>query len=554
MIKDLRRSIGLALVEAAKELFPSISPKEIPPPHIETPKDDSHGDTATNYALKICKIVKKSPIDIANQLNVYLEKNSSKLGIDAVEKFEVKPPGFNNFFHKNILSQTIKDILKADKNFGASNIGKSKKVQIEFVSANPTGPLSVAHARQAAVGDSFANILEFLGFKVTREFYINDEGNQIRLLGESIRARYKELLGQLQEFPEQGYKGNYIYDIAKEIINSSKQKEAQDEEADINFFTDYGVKHILKIIKKELADFKVKFDVWMPQSDLTKKDKVKKIIEFLRKKDFIYEKDGAAWFKSTQFGDDKDRVLVKSDGSFTYLAPDIAYHQDKYKRGFNWVINIWGPDHHGYIGRLKAAVKALGKTDDAISIIIVQLATLIKDGKSVAMSTREGQYVTLREVIDEIGPDVARFFFLMRKVDSHLDFDLSLAKKHSPENPVYYIQYAHARISSIIEKAEKTKVKAADLTLLKEPEELKVIKLLGNFPEVLLLCLNQLDPFTLVSYLQELAAQFHKFYDTHRVIIEDKKLMLARLALVQATRIVLANGLRLLNVSVPDKM
>ncbi|MBM3251635.1 MAG: arginine--tRNA ligase [Candidatus Omnitrophica bacterium] len=556
MIKDLNRSIGQALDAAVNSLFPGIDLKEKTPPDLEIPKDNSHGDTASNLALKVCRVIKKSPIDIANQIKEYLEKNSSKLGLTGyVEKIEVKSPGFLNFFLSNkAFRETIAEILKTKDNFGKTNIAESKKVQIEFVSANPTGPLSVAHARQAAVGDALASILSFLGFKVTKEFYINDEGNQIRLLGESIYARYKELLGQLQEFPENGYKGNYIYDIAKEIINSSKLKKAQKEKIDIDFFVDYGVKYILKIIKQELSDFKVKFDVWTPQSDLTKKDKVKKIIEFLRKNNFLYDKDGAVWFRSTQFGDDKDRVLIKSDGSFTYLTPDIAYHEDKYKRGFDWVINIWGPDHHGYIGRLKAAVKALGQSDGALSIIIVQLATLLKDGQPVPMSTRAGQYITLREVIDEIGPDVAKFFFLMRRVDSHLDFDLSLAKKQSPENPVYYIQYAHARISSIIGKAKKVKIADADLSLLREPEELKVIKLLDSFPEALKICLSQLDPYGLVAYLQELASEFHKFYDTHRVILEDKKLMSSRLSLVEATRIVLANGLRLLNVSVPKKM
>jgi arginyl-tRNA synthetase len=553
MIKDLRRNIGLALIKATKELFPNIKLNDIPPPYLETPKDDSHGDTATNFALQICRIIKKSPVDIANQINEYLEKNASSLGLERIEKFQAKSPGFNNFFHRQIYYQTLANILKEKNNFGKNNLGESKKVQIEFVSANPTGPLSVAHARQAAVGDSLANILKFLGFEVIREFYINDEGNQIRLLGKSVQARYNELLGQPQEFPLNGYRGDYIYDIAKDIINSSKQKKI-DKEIDVDYFSDYAVKYLLKVIKKELKDFKVKFDIWMSQSELVDKNKVSKIIEFLRKRNFIYDLDGAVWFRSTKFGDDKDRVLIKRDGTFTYLMPDIVYHQDKYKRGFQWVINIWGPDHHGYIQRLKAAVNALGHKDEELSIIIVQLATLFKDGKPIPMSTRAGQYITLREVINQIGPDVARFFFLMRRVDSHLDFDLSLAKKHSPENPVYYIQYAHARVSSIIRKEKGLNLKGVNFTLLKQPEEFKVIKLLNNFPETLEICLKQLEPYFLVAYLQDLATKFHRFYDTHRVIIEDKKLKQARLALVEATRIVLANGLRLLNISIPEKM
>lgn len=556
MIRDLKASIGQALDDALKQIFPDLSSSSKTQINLEIPNDKTHGDLASNVALKVCKELKKSPLEIANQIKEYLSDNSSKLGLaQYVHKIEVEPPGFINFFfsHK-ILSETINEILTKKDNFGKSDLGKSKKVQIEFVSANPTGPLSVAHARQAAVGDSLGNILEFLGFKVTKEFYINDEGNQIRLLGLSIASRYKELLGQPESFPADGYKGSYIYDLAREMIEASQPRKIEEIDSNLNLFSEFGASHILNIIKKELADFKVKFDVWTSQSELTKKGEVKRIVEFLRKNGFIYDKDGAVWFRSTDFGDDKDRVLVKSDGSFTYLTPDIAYHQDKFKRGFDWVINIWGPDHHGYIPRIKAAVQALGKEKDVLSVIIVQLATLFKDGVPVPMSTRAGQYVTLQEVLDEIGPDVSRFFFLMRRVDSHLDFDLSLAKKESSENPVYYIQYAHARISSIIKKSGKVDFKKADLDLLKEPEELDLVKLLGQFPQELEACLKMLDPFNLVSYLQQLAGLFHKFYDTHKVISDDHNLMLARLDLVEATRIVLANGLRLLNVSIPENM
>ncbi|HOX53857.1 MAG: arginine--tRNA ligase [Candidatus Omnitrophica bacterium] len=553
-MRDLKAVIGQALDVSLSKLFPDLSPQ--PQSNIEIPNDKTHGDLASNLALKACKPLKKSPLEIANQIKNYLTENSKQLGIaDYIGKIEVQSPGFINFFCTNkILSETIHEILDKKDNFGKSDIGKSKKVQIEFVSANPTGPLSVAHARQAAVGDSLANIMSFLGFKVVREFYINDEGNQIRILGLSIASRYKELLGQPESFPADGYKGSYIYDLAKQMIESSKPKKIEDIDSNLAEFSEFGASTILKIIKKELEDFKVKFDIWTPQSALTKKGEVTKIVEFLRKKGFIYDKDGAVWFRSTEFGDDKDRVLVKSDGTFTYLTPDIAYHQDKFRRGFDWVINIWGPDHHGYIGRIKAAVQALGRKKEDLSVIIVQLATLFKDGAPVPMSTRAGQYVTLQEVLDEIGPDVSRFFFLMRRVDSHLDFDLSLAKKQSPENPVYYIQYAHARISSIIKKSGKVDFKKADLNLLKEPEELDLVKILAQFPEELEACVKMLDPFNLVSYLQQLAAVFHKFYDTHKVISEDEKLMLARLDLVEATRLVLANGLRLLNVSVPEKM
>jgi len=556
MIRDLKASIGQALDDTLKQIFPDLNFNPQTQSNIEIPNDKTHGDLASNLALKVCKELKKPPVEIAHQIRTYLNNNSSKLGLsEYIHKIEVEPPGFINFFfsHK-ILGETIIEILTKKDSFGKKDLGKSKKVQIEFVSANPTGPLSVAHARQAAVGDSLANIMEFLGFKVTREFYINDEGNQIRILGLSIASRYKELLGQPEEFPADGYKGSYIYDLAKEMIEASKARKVEALDPNIDLFSEFGASHILNIIKRELADFKVKFDVWTPQSELSKKGEVKQIVEFLRKKGFIYDKDGAVWFRSTDFGDDKDRVLVKSDGTFTYLTPDIAYHQDKFKRGFEWVINIWGPDHHGYIPRLKAAVQALGRKKEDLSVIIVQLATLFKDGSPVPMSTRAGQYVTLQEVLDEIGPDVSRFFFLMRRVDSHLDFDLSLAKKESSENPVFYIQYAHARIASIIKKSGKVDFKKADLSLLHEPEELDLVKLLGQFPQELEACVKMLDPYNLVSYLQQLAGLFHKFYDTHKVISENEKLMLARLDLVEATRIVLANGLKLLNVSIPEKM
>ncbi len=554
MAQDLRRSLELLIEAAVKELLnrPSVS---FPPVQLEIPNDKANGDFACNIALKLAKDFKQSPFHIANNIKEILSKNLKQSGLaQKIENIEVKQPGFINLFLSNQpLYELLEQIIQQKSSFGKSKFGNKTKVQMEFVSANPTGPLSVAHARQAAVGDALASILQFLGYDVTREYYVNDEGTQIDILGKSILCRYKELLGEAIEFPENGYQGEYIYDIAKDFIENKTPK----TEPDFKFFSQYGLNFILKIIKQELKDFKVEFDIFSNQSVIAKEGKVKRVLSQLQKKGFVYEKEGATWFKSTAFGDDKDRVVIKSDGSFTYLAPDIAYHQDKFKRGFDWVINIWGPDHHGYIPRLKAAVEALGYKRESLAVIIVQLATLFKQGKPVSMSTRRGQYISLREVIDEVGVDAARFFFLMRRTDSHLDFDLELAKKQTSENPVFYIQYAHARISSIVNSSQEVKadIKDVDFNLIKQPEELELIKKLGAFPDTLVACQKMLDPFALVSYLQELAGCFHKFYDNCRVL-DDANLPLsqARLKLIEAVKIVLANGLKLLGVTAPEKM
>ena len=548
-MKDIKWIIELSLKNAVKNLFSEVSPQDIPPIYLENPKNKTYGDLSSNIALRIANLCKRNPQDIAQLIREHLAENSKGEFKDSIKNIEVKSPGFINFFFtKQYLCETLKSVLKEKNNFGKVNIGRNEKVQIEFVSANPTGPLSVAHARQAAVGDALASIFKFLGFKVTKEYYVNDEGLQIELLGKSIKARYDELIGEPTQLPEQGYQGEYVYEIAKEIINKKKKTKVN--------FSDYGVKHLLGQIKNDLKKFNVKIDIWFHQSALTKKGKVGNIVEYLKKKNLAYEQDGATWFSSGKFGDDKDRVLVKSDGSFTYLTPDIAYHQNKYARGFKRILNIWGPDHHGYIPRLKAAVQALGQKEDSLSVIIVQLATIYKDGKPVRMSTRAGQYITLSEIIENVGIDTSRFFFLMRRTNSHLNFDLDLAKKQSLENPVYYIQYAHARISSIISKEKNMlfSFKKTDLGFLNQPEEADIIKLLVRFPLVLEICSRLLDPYSLTDYLQELAGAFHKFYDRHRVISEDKATSQARLSLIKATKIVLANGLRLLGLSTPDRM
>ena len=515
---------------------------------LDIPTDPRFGDLSTNIALRLSKVLGKPPRDVAaliiSDINKKLAVSPLK---DHIKEVKIEGAGFINFyFAESYFYGRLKTIISKGSESLKVDLGGGKTVLIEFVSANPTGPLSVAHARQAAVGDALGNILDFLGFKVKKEYYLNDEGNQINILGNSVELRLKELRGEKIEFPENHYQGEYIYDIAKEIIDKKLQ---------VADFREFASEYILNIIKKELADFGVCFDTWYSQKELGKSGKIEKTLEELKKKGFLYELDGALWFKSTELGDDKDRVVIKSDGTYTYLTPDIAYHQEKYKRGFEFLINLWGPDHHGYINRLKASVKAFGYSPDSLEIIIVQLATIFREGKPVQMSTRRGQYITLREVLDEVGLDAARFFFLMRRTSSHLDFDLDIAKKQTQENPVYYIQYAYARICSILRSSQKTiNADNIDFSALKEKEEIALAKKLCQFTQMLNICLSTYDPYMLTAYLQELAEGFHKFYDIHRVLGQDDVITSARLALLEAVRVVIAAGLELLGISRPEKM
>lgn len=520
---------------------------------LEEPKEKSFGDISSPCALKLASFLKRPPRQIAQEIvsSLNAEISAGELK-NLIEKIDIAGAGFINFYlSKEYFHSHLKEIHNSKDFFSFPEKG-SQNLLIEFVSANPTGPLSVAHGRQAAVGDVLAGILRFLGYKVTREYYLNDEGNQINILGKSIALRIKELQGEKIDFPEDHYQGEYIIDLAKELLQLS----AVSCQLSTDNCRAYGVKRILEIIREELEDFGVSFDSWYSQAVLQKSGKIERVIADLREKGFVYDQEGAAWFSSTKFGDDKDRVIIKSDGSYTYLAPDIAYHQDKFKRGFNRLINLWGPDHHGYIPRMKAAVEALGQSRDSLNVIIVQLASLFRDGKSVSMSTRKGEYVTLRQVIDEVGPDAARFFFIMRRTDSHLDFDLELAKKQSAQNPVYYVQYSYARICNILanSNAGLEAVKEADLSLLKETEEIALLKALHGFKQSLRIVEVQLDPYNLTVYLQELAESFHRFYDKHRVLVEDSKLRDARLSLILGCKEILSSGFGLLGIKAPEKM
>jgi arginyl-tRNA synthetase len=465
--------------------------------------------------------------------------------------------GFLNIrIKEDFLYDVLREICAKKEVYGKNNLGEGKKVLLEFVSANPTGPLTIAHGRQAAIGSTLRNILKACGFDVKTEYYINDEGRQIEALGESLRARYLNMFGIEADFPEDGYRGAYMNDIALGLKRRHGDKPVKDGKRPIAFFADYACGYILNTIKQDLREFGCEFDVWFSQKTL--RGRIKRALKRLKKGSFVYEKDGATWFESSKFGDDKDRVLVKSDGSLTYIMSDIAYHLLKYERGFKELINIWGPDHHGYIQRLKASVEALGYDRDSLRIIIAQLVSLYRGGQPVSMSTRAGEFVSLKELVSEVGKDAARLFFVLRKTDSHLDFDLELAKKESPDNPVYYIQYAHARIHGIIDHYRKNRKRAgeksADLSLLDKPEELDLIKMLYLFPGILKQAGKAGEPYRLVLYAKDLAYGFHKFYTNLRIVSRDEALTDARLYLARCAKTVLGNSLNILGVSSPEKM
>ncbi len=524
---------------------------------LDIPKSSTFGDLASNIALKLGRQIRHPAKELAHIMVDDMRERIKLPPYDAiVAKIEVGAPGFINFFLKEESFYHVLDsIAKSGKNFGRRSISRRELLNIEFVSANPTGPLTIAHGRQAAFGDSLANILQFSGYSVRREYYINDEGRQISLLGASIQAQYLRLIGQEAKDVPDGYKGSYIKEIA-EIIKS--RSGARKKNAPIKYFADFGCKYILRGIKEDLKQFNVKFDIWYSQKSLRTSGKIKKALSVLDASGMLYKAEGALWLKSSMHGDEKDRVVIKSDGSFTYLGPDMAYHMDKYRRRFKRLIDIWGPDHHGYIPRIKASIIGLGHNADTLSALIVQLVTLYRGKSPIPMSTRAGSFITLREVSNEIGCDAARYFFLRRRRDSHLDFDLELAKKHSPDNPVFYIQYAHARICSILKYKTTRKYKAArkaqNTKLLNSKEELKILRLLRQFPMVIAGSAEALEPYRLLTYLEELAKGFHSFYNKHRVVSDEEDVTMARLYLVECTRTVLATGLGLLGVNAPTQM
>ncbi|MBI5468678.1 MAG: arginine--tRNA ligase [Deltaproteobacteria bacterium] len=533
-----------------------IKTAEPPAYSVETSKKEEFGDYSTNAAMLLAPLEKKGPRQIAGVIKERIA------AFPQVEKCEVAGPGFINIFlKKSYWLSVLEDIVRQGAGFGRSQTGAGRRVQVEFVSANPTGPLHIGHGRGAAVGDALANILKAAGYDVEKEYYINDVGRQMNTLGRSVFLRHQELLGKTITFPEDSYKGEYIKEVAADFIakNGEKYRDAPEDLA-VPVFSRFAGEALLERIRTDLKDFGVEFDRWCSEKALVEKGLVEATIDEIKKRGYIYEAEGALWFRTTGFGDDKDRVLTKADGSRTYFASDIAYHRDKVERGFSTIVDVWGADHHGYEGRVRALVKALGYDDSVLKVIFIQLVALLRNGVPVPMGKREGEFVTLRQVMDEVGVDACRFFFLMRRSDAHLDFDLELAKSQAPENPVYYVQYCHARIKSIIGFAkEKGAVIPEDfdsklLSRLDQKEEVEIIKHLGSFGEVVERSAAAMEPHRVTFYLMELAGLFHPYYNKNRVVTEDPELTAARLLLCGAVATVAANGLRLLGVSAPDKM
>ncbi len=530
------------------------------------PRELAHGDLTSTVALKLAKVARRAPMDLAGVLATDLQAAVSQDAAlqELVEDIQPVQPGFINVrLSQQALGLVLREIIDQGQAFGMSDRWQGQRVQVEFVSANPTGPLTVAHGRLAAIGDGVANLLGAMGCQVTREFYVNDEGRQIDLLGASTAARCKaQLDGEDVVIPEDGYHGMYLADTASAIIKQQGEDQVRAwltaSPLETSPFMEIARQRQLDNIKEDLERFHVQFDEWRLQSAIM--DLVSPALDDLRSRDLLYEADGATWFRSTQFGDDKDRVVIKSDGTYTYLAPDIAYHRTKYERGFDRVIDIWGPDHHGYISRLTAAVEAFGVDRKRIQILIVQLVKLFRGGEQIPMSTRAGEFITLRQVIDDVGVDAARFFFLMRRRDSHLDFDLELAKSQSPDNPVYYIQYAHARIASLAKRYEEEgqslhdALETADPGLLQSENERGLIRRLALYPRIVISAAEQLEPYVVLQFLQEVAGAFHGFYTDHRVVTDDALVTRARLLLTQATATVRRKGWQLLGVSAPDAM
>ena len=559
---------------------------EMPPNvRLDHTKDNSHGDYATNIALMLSKQAKMNPVDLAKIIVDQLEESSF------INKIEIAGPGFINFFISDESSSSVvSEIIDQEALYGSSEIGQGKKVLLEYVSANPTGPLHVGHGRGAAYGATISNLLRAVGFKVDNEYYVNDAGRQMDILAVSIYLRYLSLCGENLRFPDNGYQGQYIKDIAQVIYESSGEEfykkldlifanvskdgsEGGDKESHIDGLIEnsksilgdsfraifqVGIESILGGIKSDLSEFGVVFEKWFSEQSLIDNGLSESCISKLKESQKVFEKDGALWFKTTNYGDEKDRVVVRDNGNHTYFASDIAYHFDKFERGYDKIINVWGADHHGYISRVKASIDALGHSPDKLEILLVQFANLYRGGSKVQMSTRSGSFVTLEDLRKEVGNDAARFFYILRKSEQHMDFDLDLAKSKTNENPVYYIQYAHARICSVFRQANEKEMEVdhsqANLSLLTEGIEKNIIKELSRYKSVLESSAIQYEPHQLAYYLRDLSTHFHSYYNACKFIVEDKHLTQARLSLIHATRQILINGLSILGVSAPESM
>ncbi|SDM52098.1 arginine--tRNA ligase [Sediminibacillus halophilus] len=548
--EKLKEEIGRTVVDAglAKQ-------DEMPVIVLEQPKDKNHGDYATNIAMQLAKIAKMPPRQIAEKIVEQFDRSKA-----SIKQMDIAGPGFINFFMDNqYLTELVPSILEAGEAYGSSQTGNGQKVQIEFVSANPTGDLHLGHARGAAVGDSLANILEKAGYQVAREYYINDAGNQINNLAVSVEARYMQALGKEWEMPEDGYHGKDIVELGKQLVAEYGDKWSDSPAKErLQYFREYGLQYELKKLEGDLSQFRVPFDNWFSETSLYQDGQIDQALEALKSEGHIYEQDGATWFRTTDFGDDKDRVLIKQDGSYTYLTPDIAYHKNKLDRGFDTLINIWGADHHGYIPRMKAAIQALGYEKNKLEVEIIQMVNLFQNGERVKMSKRTGKAVTLRELMEEVGIDAMRYFFVMRSSDSHLDFDMDLARSQSNENPVFYVQYAHARICTMLKQAEEKGFavsKDIDGTLLATEKEEELLKRLGEFTSAIEEAAVKRTPHRVTQYIFDLASTLHSFYNAEKVLDTDQpERTKARLALMEAVRVTIANGLDLIGVEAPERM
>ena len=526
---------------------------------IERPNVKEFGDFSTNLAMQTARFFKKPPLEIAQGIKAAMPANA------LVMETSVARPGFINFrLAPRAAGLVLKTILSQGNSYGRLNIGGGKKVLIEFMSANPTGPLHIGHARNAILGDSIARVLEGAGFKVTREYYYNDAGVQMKKLGESLKARYLQVLGRDVPFPEDGYKGDYMIEIAKDLAREKGESLAPED--NIEIFTRYAANRIIKLIDEDMKTLGIYFDNWFSESSLHTSGKVDSTLDFLKEKGMLYEKDGAWWLRSEQFGDEKDRVVIKSDGEKTYLAPDIAYHKDKLDRGFDLLINVLGGDHHGYVPRLNAGVQALGYDASRLHCIVFQMVSLLKDGETLKLSTRSGKFITLKEVAQELGTDVVRFFFLMRSADSQMIFDWELAKDHSMNNPVFYVQYAHARCCSLFKKADEMNIlwegfKENHLSLLTLEEEQDILRIMEKYPDIVKVCAETLEPHHITTYLRELAGAFHTFFtagvkdDVKRFLLPQKpELTQARLSLIAALKQVLSNAMYIIGITPLERM
>lgn len=557
-VLEIKEEIKKAVIEALQNAKNAgkLDYSEIPDFVIEVPRDKSHGDYATNIAMLLASQTKMPPKEIAAVLEEHFE-----LGGTHIESIHTAGPGFLNFIlEKDWLYGVIIRACEEDDKYGCSSIGQGEEVQVEFVSANPTGLLHMGNARGAALGDTIASLLQAVGYNVIREFYINDAGKQVEIFGRSLEVRYLQKLGEDVQLPEDGYHGRDIIDTVNNFISKYGEKHlGSSEKIRLEALVQFALQEKLENIKNSLELIRVKFDVWFSEQELHDNKEIEEAIDILINRGFVYEKENALWFNLSSLGDYKDEVLVRSNGVPTYFAADIAYHKNKFERGFKHVINIWGADHHGHVARMKFALKALGFAPERLDIIIMQLVRLFQSGEMVRMSKRTGTYITLQELVDEVGIDAVRYFFIMRSADSHLDFDLDLAKSQTQDNPVFYVQYAHARICSIFRQVEDLRIPLPDynevnLKLLKDSSELDLMEMIAQYPAVIDGAAKALEPHRLTKYAHELAGLFHKFYTDCRVISDNEELMKARLILVDAAKITLRNVLNIMGVSAPERM